>query len=381
MYVVWTVTNTTSGLFDRDTVMVTKTIVVAPTINATAQTCPSKAGLIFTASPDNTATGSTYLWTVVSGDITFVSGANTNQLTADAGIVGSVVKVTETKNGCPASSTHTLSMTPPTDQAVAGSDQPICTTSTTLTGNIPANGTGTWIALTSDPNQTITQIPPNATTVANLSTNTVYEYMYKITGTCGSTQDVVKVSVGGGGFVISSIAQPLDTVCIGSDRELTAYATGGSDSYTYLWIKKGTAQVVEKTSSTYTITTAAVSETYYLYVKDNLYAGCITDLDSVKIISIDYQKLSVPNLITPNGDGLNDVLKISEVGSPNKPMLAKGSNLTIYNRWGNEVFSAKNYTNDWKALNTSNGIYYYYLKTGCGGEEHKSWIQILGDTQ
>lgn len=382
VYVVWTVTNTTSGVFDRDTVMVTTKIVAAPTINATAQTCPGTAGLTFTASPDHTATGSTYLWTIVSGDITFLSGVNTNQLTADAGLAQSVVKVTETKNGCSASSTHTLSMSPSNDPAVAGSAQTICTTSTTLTGNIPVNGTGTWIALTSDPNQTITQVPPNAATVANLSTNAVYEYLYQISGACGTpTNDVVRVSVGTGSFVISSIAQPLDTICIGSERDLRAYATGGSNSYTYVWTKKGTFNSEEKTVPNHTITTSTTSETYYLYVKDNIYPGCITDLDSIKITSIDFQKLSVPNLITPNGDGFNDVLKISEVGNLNKPMLAKGSTLSIYNRWGNETFKSENYNNDWKALSTSDGMYYYYLKAGCGGEEHKSWIQILGNTQ
>lgn len=378
-YVVWTVTNSAGS--DSDTVMVTTTIVAAPTINATSQTCPSTAGLIFTASPDNTATGSTYQWSIVSGDITFVSGDNTNQLTADAGIAQSVVQVTESKNGCSASSTHTLNMSPLNDPAFAGSDQTICTTSTTLTGNIPVNGTGTWIAVTSDPNQTITQVPPNAATVANLSTNTVYQYMYQISGACGpATTDIVQVSVGTGGFDITSIAQPLDTICVGSQRELKAYVTGGSGSYTYVWTKKGASHSDEESSSTYTITTSDVSETYYLFVRDNVNTSCVTDLDSVKITSVNFQKLSVPNLITPNGDGLNDVLKISEVGNLNKPMLSKGSTLTIYNRWGDQVFRADNYNNDWKALNTSDGMYYYYLKAGCGGEEHKSWIQILGNS-
>lgn len=382
VYVIWTVTNTISGLFDSDTVMVTTTNVAVPTISAPAQICPSTAGIVFTASPDNTATGSTYQWEVVSGDIVIVSGDNTFELTADAGVAQSVVKVTETKNGCPASSTYTLNMAPSNDVAVGGSDQTICTTSTTLTGNIPVHGTGTWVALTSDPNQIITQVPPNAATVSNLSTNTIYEYMYVISGACGSpsTSPIVRVSVGIGGVTISSISQPLDTVCVGSERTLQAFATGGSGSYTYVWNKKGTTQLDERTAPTYTITTSATTETYYLYVKDNINPSCITELDSAKITSIDFQKLSVPNLITPNGDGLNDVLKISEVGNLNKPMLAKGSTLTIYNRWGNEIFRAENYNNDWKALNTSDGMYYYYLKAGCGGEEHKSWIQILGNT-
>jgi hypothetical protein len=379
-YVVWTVTNTSSGLSDKDTVMVTTTIVDAPAINAVSQTCAGTTGLTFTVSPDNTTTGSIYQWSVISGDISFVSGAATTQLTADAGVMQSVVRITETKNGCSASSTHVLNMSPPTDQAVAGPDQKICTTSTLLTGNIPVNGTGSWTALTNDPSQIITQVPPNAATVSGLSDNTIYEYIYQITGPCGITDTIVKVSVGTGGFTVSSITQPLDTACVGSERNLTAHVSGGSGSYTYVWMKKGTFHWDEKPVPTYTLTTSSVSETYYLYVKDNSNAGCVTNLDSVKIASIDFQKLAVPNLITPNGDGLNDVLKIAEVGNWDKPMLAKGSILTIYNRWGTEIFRANNYNNDWKAANTSDGMYYYYLKAGCGGEEHKSWIQILGNT-
>ncbi|WP_018344037.1 gliding motility-associated C-terminal domain-containing protein [Cytophaga aurantiaca] len=381
-YVVWTVRNTTSGLLDSDTVMVTTTIVVPPTISAPTQACPGTTGLIFTASPDNTATGSTYQWTIVNGDITFVSGDDTYQLTADAGVTKSTIKVTETKNGCSAFTLDSLLMSPSNDVANAGADQIICSSSTTLTGNIPVNGTGTWIAVTSDPNQVITQVPPNKATVSNLSTNTVYEYMYQISGACGiPTTAIVKVSVGTGGFEISSIAQPLDTICVGSARDLKAYVTGGSGSYTYVWTKKGASHSDEKSTPDYTVTTSSVSETYYLFVRDNINTSCVTDLDSVKITSIDFQKLSVPNLITPNGDGLNDVLKITEVGNLNKPMLATGSTLLIYNRWGNEVFKADNYNNDWKALHTSDGMYYYYLKAGCGGEIHKSWIQILGNNE
>ena len=47
--------------------------------------------------------------------------------------------------------------------------------------------------------------------------------------------------------------------------------------------------------------------------------------------------LNVYNIITPNGDGKNDVLVIDNI------QLYPGNTLTIYNRWGREVYKTTNY--------------------------------------
>jgi gliding motility-associated-like protein len=47
--------------------------------------------------------------------------------------------------------------------------------------------------------------------------------------------------------------------------------------------------------------------------------------------------LIIPNVITPNGDGMNDVLGIKKL-NPKRP-----NELTIYDRWGKTVFHQKNY--------------------------------------
>ena len=71
----------------------------------------------------------------------------------------------------------------------------------------------------------------------------------------------------------------------------------------------------------------------------------------------------VPNVITPNGDGLNDGLKI-----PCVDQLDFNSELRIFNRWGDEVFASTAYKNDWTG--TSNGrqlpagTYFYLLRVG-----------------
>lgn len=62
---------------------------------------------------------------------------------------------------------------------------------------------------------------------------------------------------------------------------------------------------------------------------------------------------SVPNIMTPNGDGINDYFVITG--------LQKGTKLTVFNRWGAIVYSSNNYDNDWTASNLTDGVYFYTL--------------------
>lgn len=92
-------------------------------------------------------------------------------------------------------------------------------------------------------------------------------------------------------------------------------------------------------------------------------------IDMVELCEVPRPPLNVPNIITPNGDGVNDVFDIQG--------LYPGSSLYIYNRWGTEVFRSSNYANNWqgetKTLNMpsqlSEGVYYYILEHECSGRK------------
>ena len=76
---------------------------------------------------------------------------------------------------------------------------------------------------------------------------------------------------------------------------------------------------------------------------------------------------TIPNVITPNSDGLNDLFEIEN--------LPENTELIILNRWGNAVFSSSNYQNNWDGKNTSgkdlvDGVYYYKIKTMAGKVSH-----------
>lgn len=66
--------------------------------------------------------------------------------------------------------------------------------------------------------------------------------------------------------------------------------------------------------------------------------------------------LKIPNVFTPNGDGINDRFEIR--GLERFPE----NRLLVFNRWGNEVFKTSPYRNDWDGANLSEGTYYYIFE-------------------
>jgi gliding motility-associated-like protein len=101
---------------------------------------------------------------------------------------------------------------------------------------------------------------------------------------------------------------------------------------------------------------------YWVIAKNN----CGSDSDTITVSSTE---IFIPNLITPNNDFKNDLFII--MGIP------KGvGDLSIYNRWGQLIYSEKKYQNDWSGENISDGIYYYYYEyPSCN--TYKGWIEIL----
>ncbi|MEN2280515.1 gliding motility-associated C-terminal domain-containing protein [Algoriphagus sp. SE2] len=82
----------------------------------------------------------------------------------------------------------------------------------------------------------------------------------------------------------------------------------------------------------------------------------------------------VPNVITPNSDGLNDEFEINGL---NKFVENK---LVIFNRLGDIVLSVENYQNDWSATGLNAGTYFYvFTAKNSVGERFvfQGWIQVI----
>lgn len=89
------------------------------------------------------------------------------------------------------------------------------------------------------------------------------------------------------------------------------------------------------------------------FVKATNICGSVTDS-----ISVNYKycgEVSIPNIFTPNQDGINEFFYIKgiDVGI---------WNLYIYNRWGNLIYYSDEYKNNWEGENSPSGTYYYILE-------------------
>jgi gliding motility-associated-like protein len=81
--------------------------------------------------------------------------------------------------------------------------------------------------------------------------------------------------------------------------------------------------------------------------------------------------LYIPNVFTPNGDGVNDSFEIKNI------RLYPENELIIYNRWGQEVYHKRGYSGDWQAQGLPNGIYYYELSNKQHTWYYKGIVQVL----
>src|SRR5690606_10668551 len=61
----------------------------------------------------------------------------------------------------------------------------------------------------------------------------------------------------------------------------------------------------------------------------------------------------VPNVFTPNGDGVNDTFEISGLEA------FQSAQLRVFNRFGNEVYRSDDYRNEWTGAGLNEGTYFY----------------------
>jgi gliding motility-associated-like protein len=97
--------------------------------------------------------------------------------------------------------------------------------------------------------------------------------------------------------------------------------------------------------------------------------GCIA-ADEIKITVED---LFIPSVITPDGDGKNDVFRINAINGR--------TGLIILNRWGNVEYSDVNYSNDWSGKNNRGDALpedtYFYIVTFENGLIKKGTVLII----
>jgi len=98
-------------------------------------------------------------------------------------------------------------------------------------------------------------------------------------------------------------------------------------------------------------------------------AGCVSTV--VYDVPVQGDLEFIPNVFTPNGqDDLNSTFEI--LGLDRSTW-----DLSVYNRWGRQVYEKRTYNNDWTAPGLSTGVYYYLLKNAvCPERQYKGTVSI-----
>ncbi len=157
-----------------------------------------------------------------------------------------------------------------------------------------------------------------------------------------------------------------ETICIGDIVQFAA--TGG---VTYEWFPEDSVSdccIYNPTA------TPNITQTFKVIAKN---IACYDSAFKIIIVDLCLKDITgpIPQIITPNKDGINDRFKIPNVS------YFTTNQLTIYNRWGNVVYQANPYNNEWEGKTKNgkelpNGTYYYVLQLGEGFPLHKGFVMI-----
>ena len=118
---------------------------------------------------------------------------------------------------------------------------------------------------------------------------------------------------------------------------------GGTSPYSYLW----------STGATTSGITSLSPGDYGVAITDK---NLCTEHFTFSVAEDSCNTINIHNVITPNGDGINDAWVIEGINR------YPGSTVQLFDKWGDLVFDAKNYNNDWTGGVLPDGSYFYLIK-------------------
>jgi gliding motility-associated-like protein len=172
---------------------------------------------------------------------------------------------------------------------------------------------------------------------------------------CDGTFDTTSISLNIVDYVPMTI-QSLDSVNVcaenGEGANLWCTVENGIPSYSYNW----QPLVFPNNDTVYAAPNNLEPNLNVFYVTAN--DQCGKSISSSPIFVYNQCPLIVPNVLTLNGDDVNDVLIISNWEDYDKV------SLTVMNRWGNIIYENDDYKNDWNGTDKSGialseGVYFY----------------------
>jgi gliding motility-associated-like protein len=357
----------------------TKTFVVVPplAIAGPASYCPaSRTGLRYSTAA---LSGGQYQWTITGGTITSGQGTATVTVDVPAGAANATLSVSETTSAACAA-TFTIRPDNATVALNVASVDLQDDRKINLALSVP-NNTGNAnrvqilrrVAGSTSAFANVGNVPNTATTFTDTSVDAdaaAYEYKAELTNACG---DVLA------SFQHTTIRTQALAAEGGAGRDegkvtvsWNAYQGFAVQQYRlYRRAANGTAELVQTVAGTATsvqLTTGSAGFDQCFRI-EAVGPGTLTSSSNEACVQF-ANDLVFYNVVTPNGDNLNDQFIIKNVE------LYPGNSLAIFNRWGKEIYQTSSYRNTFDASTASAGVYYYLLKLP-DGRSFKGWFDVV----
>jgi gliding motility-associated-like protein len=292
----------------------------------------------------------------VSGPLTFCSGGNvilvasggttyswSNGVTKDSLVVTSSGTYSVTvSNGCGTADTSIQVVVNSVPVAVISGNKSICAGDSTL---LAASGGNTYSW-------------SNGMTSSSIYVSAQGTYSVTAYNSCGSSTTQVTVNVNQ--VTVSCVA---DTTSGYAAFTVHFSSTSSPSASTWSW-NFGDSTTASGATATHTYTSSGTF-TAVLTVTDS--NGCQARASVLITVSDIVSWIIIPNVFTPNDDGVNDLFQISSMGITD-------FNLKIFDRWGVEIAELIAPNQGWDGrtsggVKVSNGTYYYILKANASDKK------------
>jgi gliding motility-associated-like protein len=333
--------------------------------------CGDMPQLDGSASTPTPMSGILYEWTAIGSTGTIISGADTQTPFVSGEGVYQLV-VSNLNNGCADTATTTVTLSDAV-AADAGTDFSTCDPAATLTGNLPTGTTGVWTAFNDEGS---VWIPSGNTAIVSEVANGL-SLVWTLSAGAGCenySADTVRISPEDSPVANNDVLEVGGVRTTGTVDLLQNDQRTGPVTVTLLGMPSF-GEILSNLNGTITFE-APTGLTEQTTIEYEVCSNACPDLCSRATLTIFSEAAgtdpTVYNAISPNGDGMNDVFYFEKLGR--NPADFPENEMIIFNRWGDIIFDAKPYTNDWDG--TSNGgsavpegTYYYVLRLNVGEGE------------
>jgi gliding motility-associated-like protein len=199
-------------------------------------------------------------------------------------------------------------------------------------------------------------VPLPGDSIALVQPSVSQTYYLTMTDACQQAPVIDTINVNVATYnTLTAVASPDTTVCPANPITLSVIADGGATPYSYLWEDLVTLTAFNGNTAISISPTIDYSVTYRITVTDLCGNAAF---DEVVVPLRPDCDVTVPNVITPNGDGENQFLVFENLELFPQPKLE------VFNRWGMKVFESDNYQNNWAPVDLNAGVYFFTLELG-----------------